>query len=312
MNGLANETLYYVFDLTALPQVDRAYNVYRRTVWQIVDPCTILLFAAEGQCYVTVSSAWGELAYHLTPGTLLVIPAGHRYIRTPVEDAFCTLYYLHLTLPGRPISAPEAVTRYAREQMDLTTSGQGDHSHIAALLTDFSHQREDVAACLERIIGFMKQPTTLDRTAACLAAAELLLRVAREAGHQLRTEESVDLAAQVPAGVKLQKVMAYIRLHRKENITLDDLCGLCNFSRQHLVRVFTQEYGTTPKAYILAYRMQCAKDLFQRHPELSVKEVAEEMGFADQHYFSRLFTRITGMNPTSFKKHLASFDPTKQ
>ena len=68
----------------------------------------------------------------------------------------------------------------------------------------------------------------------------------------------------------------------------------------------------TPKAYILSYRINCAKELFYREPNLSVKEVAYEMGFEDQHYFSRLFTRVTGQSPTAYKDHLKNFDPSKQ
>ncbi len=319
--------MYYAFDITALPEVDRVYTVYRRTVWQIVDPGTILLYAAEGCCDVTMDSAWGELSYRLAEGHILLIPAGHHYIRRPVGESFCTLYYLHLTLPGRLIPETEAFARYAREQLagvpadtlswsetDATKAERSrrDHSHIAALLTDVSGQKDCVLALYEQMMQDRQAYTPLSRTDACLSAAALLLLLAEEAVPRLRTEESVDSALQVTTGVKLQKVMAYIRLHRKENITLDDLCRLCNFSKQHLVRVFAAEYGTTPKAYILTYRIQCAKDLFQRYPDMSVKEVAVEMGFADQHYFSRLFTKITGMTPTAFQKHLAGFDPSKQ
>ena len=36
------------------------------------------------------------------------------------------------------------------------------------------------------------------------------------------------------------------------------------------------------------------------------------MGFVDQHYFTRLFVKLTGSTPSEYKRHLITFDPSKQ
>ena len=55
------------------------------------------------------------------------------------------------------------------------------------------------------------------------------------------------------------------------------------------------------------FEHEIARYLYNR-----LKEVADEMGFEDQHYFSRLFTKVTGVTPSAYRKHLLTFDPSKQ
>jgi YesN/AraC family two-component response regulator len=38
------------------------------------------------------------------------------------------------------------------------------------------------------------------------------------------------------------------------------------------------------------------------YSSLSVKEVADQSGFANEHYYSRLFTKIKGLSATAFRE----------
>ncbi len=303
--------MFFEFDLATLPKISDIYKVRRRTVWQIVDTSTLLIYISEGRCQITTDNT----EYILNEGQLLIIPAGHHYIRKPVENEFCTLYYAHITLPGRLVEPSEAAKlrseRQAEHEQTPFTGAEleSPHLYMSPQLCDLRSSGEDIPALYEGAISAKLKNAPDFRTTEAMNIIRILLLAARSGAPEADAPRS---EPERLTNVKLQKVFAYIHLHAKESVTLDDLCGVCNFSKQHLIRVFNSEFGMPPKTYIQNYRINCAKELFYRNPHVSVKEVADEMGFADQHYFSRLFTRLSGVTPTAYKNHLLTFDPTKQ
>jgi Transcriptional regulator containing an amidase domain and an AraC-type DNA-binding HTH domain len=53
--------------------------------------------------------------------------------------------------------------------------------------------------------------------------------------------------------------------------------------------------------YIIEVRMQNAKQfLIQTHKDIS--DIAMEVGYTDLKYFSKLFRKITGLNPSEYRK----------
>ena len=51
-----------------------------------------------------------------------------------------------------------------------------------------------------------------------------------------------------------------------------------------------------------AIRMDEAKQLLINHPELTIYEVAERTGFADNAHFTRAFTRLFGTTPSGMRE----------
>ena len=308
--------MYLKLDFQQLVEVTNVYMVKRRTVWQIVDHDTLVILVTDGHCQIEMD---GE-EYLLEPGSLFIVPAGHHYLRRPVENEMCTLYYIHLNMRDNSelcddAAAIEEIAHRKQEHAKIASNGENEtrqyqcrHDYCLQLHTDLSGKLEYVKGLYEEAIETALKDHVESRTKLSLLAADLLICAAESA---LRESKGRAVASATPTK-KLRKVFAYIKLHSKENITLEELCTICNFSRQHLIRVFRTEFGMTPKSYISNYRINCAKELFFREPTLSVKEVAYEMGFEDQHYFSRLFTRVTGQSPSAYKEHLKNFDPSKQ
>jgi AraC-like DNA-binding protein len=65
-------------------------------------------------------------------------------------------------------------------------------------------------------------------------------------------------------------------------------------------RWFKREFGTTPHAFVLSRRVAQACSLL-RHTKLSVEEIGEQLGFCDRYHFTRTFTRLRGLSPSSFR-----------
>jgi AraC family transcriptional regulator len=61
------------------------------------------------------------------------------------------------------------------------------------------------------------------------------------------------------------------------------------------------EANPTPHQYLIARRIDRAKQLLQRDGKLGLAEVALRAGFADQSHFSFHFKRIVGVTPRQFR-----------
>lgn len=109
--------------------------------------------------------------------------------------------------------------------------------------------------------------------------------------------------------IKLQKIQPktesdavrdYIDAHICEPIRIEDLASLIYRSRSQTIRIFKKRYGITPYQYILNGKAEAAKSMLL-NTNMSVKEIAFELSFADEHYFSNVFKKITGMTPKKYK-----------
>lgn len=71
-------------------------------------------------------------------------------------------------------------------------------------------------------------------------------------------------------------------------------------TEHHAIRSFKAEYGVTPYKYLLKRKLAAAKVLLDT-ADMSIKEIALFLGFADNHYFSAFFKRYTGVSPMRYK-----------
>ena len=100
------------------------------------------------------------------------------------------------------------------------------------------------------------------------------------------------------------KIVQYIKEHYKEKIILEDIAKEFNYSVGHLCRKFKLEIGDSIVNYIIKYRISMAmKFLFER-PDLSIEEIALEVGFNDVQFFDKTFKKLVGMTPSQYRKEV--------
>ncbi|WP_149535442.1 helix-turn-helix transcriptional regulator [Siccirubricoccus phaeus] len=84
-------------------------------------------------------------------------------------------------------------------------------------------------------------------------------------------------------------------------VLIGDVAAACRLSRSHFIRAFRQTTGQTPYQWLLAQRVERARQLL-RDPRMPLAEVAVACGFADQSHFTRIFSRQMGMAPGSWRR----------
>lgn len=99
----------------------------------------------------------------------------------------------------------------------------------------------------------------------------------------------------------MDKAMTYINSRLGEKLTLDEIARKAGFSRTYFSPLFTSLNGLSPWEYITIRRIEKSKELL-RTTELSVIAVATQCGFSNISNFNRMFARITGVNPTTYRK----------
>ncbi|MFB9276942.1 response regulator transcription factor [Cohnella cellulosilytica] len=93
----------------------------------------------------------------------------------------------------------------------------------------------------------------------------------------------------------------YIHEHYAEELTLAELADKVYVSRNHLSIIFKNITGETFNNYLIRVRIEKARELLLERRML-VYEVAEHVGYKNVPYFSTLFKKVTGMNPTELIK----------
>lgn len=102
-------------------------------------------------------------------------------------------------------------------------------------------------------------------------------------------------------GQRIEQVMDYMRENVERPETLSNYAERCGFSVSRFSETFKKHCGVSPMVYLTELRIQRACQLLDT-TDLHVGEIADQLGFHDNLYFSRLFRKHAGMPPTQYRK----------
>ena len=85
------------------------------------------------------------------------------------------------------------------------------------------------------------------------------------------------------------------------SITLEEIGAKLNVTPEYLGTLFRKEVGVSFSNYIKKYRIDKAKELLCG-TEMKLYQIAEEVGYTDSKYFSKVFKELTGQLPTEYRK----------
>ena len=106
--------------------------------------------------------------------------------------------------------------------------------------------------------------------------------------------------------ISLEQVVQYvydnIRTNYSHDIDLNCLIEDYHYSADYINRLFIKKYHESAAKYQIRLRINKAKQLLLSNHNLSVKQIAEHVGYSDQSYFSRIFKKYTGVSPLDYRK----------
>lgn len=121
--------------------------------------------------------------------------------------------------------------------------------------------------------------------------------------HLLRCYTLRPVAPPSPDDEALQSLRSRLRpaldcIHDRfcDDLSLQDIASAVHLTPFHFGRLFKRAYEMTPYQYVIQYRVDAARTLFQ-DTRLTVSEVALRVGFADHSHLIRHYKRLTGTTP---------------
>lgn len=266
----------------------------------------ILYFVTEGEVFLEED---GRL-YHLTPGDLFLLEPG--LLQCGTRYSSCVFYYVHFRHPEikKCPCAPADTEEEKRAHAAWRIAAEGGpfpeetisipkHFHIGAAkdIAHFSNLFEQLLA---------RQALRLEHFNALGAAAfsEILISLSRLRGSTLlQGKTRGEITAE-----RLNALLAYLRTNYKRPLTSRDIEREMSYNFDYLNQLFSKHLHISIFRLLESIRMEEAMHILQTQA-LSVKEIAGEVGYSDEAYFSRVFKKRTGCTPTEYREGRAKADP---
>ncbi|MEA5074515.1 MAG: PocR ligand-binding domain-containing protein [Eubacterium aggregans] len=103
----------------------------------------------------------------------------------------------------------------------------------------------------------------------------------------------------------IKAALLYIGDAYSEKITLNDLARHLHISSNYISQLFKREVGVNFTGYLNNIRIQ--KSLtYLEHEDLSIADIAVQVGFGDQSYYTKVFKKLLGETPKQYRKRLTA------
>ncbi len=210
------------------------------------------------------------------------------------DEAKTLQCYAGLTESAVPIRVGENVLGYLQTGQVLMQKPSPTRARKVAAELGFESQPNAEAlkkAYAETRVVAKKQYDAVVRLLT-IFAAHLSAR-----SNQIVTQEAT---AEAPV---IAKARAFIAEHFAEEIALTDVARAVNTSPFYFCKLFKQATGLTFTDYLARVRVETVKQILL-NPHKRVSEAAYEAGFQSLSQFNRVFRRIAGESPSTYRDRL--------
>jgi DNA-binding response OmpR family regulator len=179
-------------------------------------------------------------------------------------------------------------------------------SHIPiVILTAFTDEESRIKALRAGANVVLTKPVnseTLQQQLESLLRLRLQMQALVLSGHNTSSSEGNLAPALQPEMIFIEKIMDVIASRYDDpTFSVTDIQRALNFSKSRLHRKLVSLTGNPASHFIRQYRLNEAKKLLLTDPNLTVADVAYQVGFTDPNYFSRAFSAEFGKSPSKIR-----------
>jgi AraC family transcriptional regulator len=125
------------------------------------------------------------------------------------------------------------------------------------------------------------------------------------AAHLARTHSTRSRATKTPSasisGWKMRRIIEFIEENLDNDLRLEAMAAQVEVSPLYLPRAFKAAVGQSPHQYVLARRIERAKELL-RNTQTPIADVAFASGFSSQSHLSNWFLKMVGVSPATYRR----------
>lgn len=229
----------------------------------------------------------GERAYRQKSGDLLLVPPNVPTAGSQDPTNPASVYLVHFVAHVYGVLDVAAVF------------GLPVHLRLAP------RRMEQMVELVQQMVRELRARETGYLLAANAASTQLLMLICREAASQgmdgseaaLQPRRQRVRAADVE---RLAPVFLTIQARYAEQLTLAQLAAAVHLHPAYFSGLFKRVTGLPPRIYLRQYRLNRARELLVS-TDLTVGRIAEQTGFPDQSYLSRVFRESEGCSPTRYR-----------
>lgn len=246
-----------------------------------------LILVTENTLYIQYENK----KYTVTAGEYLLLQPQHIFntkntsaFRKGFQKSECTFYWLHFRCANvipRNVLLPDSI--------------HDGYDNILIPIQGFLKYPEKVLLLLLRLQDSLKNG--YDSYYLNLLSTLILCEISNQHALQDSRQRNTNRAGTEKI---YNDIKDYIAYYIHENIKISDIAAHFNYNEKYISRLFKQHSGCTLKQYILQEKIENANFLLL-DTNLSVKEIAEHLGFANYHTFEMCYKKYTSMSPTDYK-----------
>ena len=272
--------------------LDRLNPYVRRASLLETDTAGDFRTAPDARCFFSLS---GDLAFeiegekkkHLTPGNFLSLPAGTVY---KLKSKYFRAVVLNFDLTyeeGAPANRLSAYSLPLPEDAVIRRTEDAAPFDRPLYIEDMAAEKD---AFLRMANLFVSALGDYRATVSALLKLELLgvAEITDENALPTRMVEAMD---------------EYIREHCGEELSNTEIGAIFGYHPFYVSQMLKKKAGITLHQYIIAYRLKAARSLLENTGK-TVIDIADETGFTDASYFTKMFKASYGVTPKEFRNSL--------
>lgn len=224
-----------------------------------------------------------ELSFHRQPATIFDISL----FRNDIRKAYQEYDALALSSIFQNIR-----TLFSQDETHFTQSIDLASSILHTTIT-FLSDGANIASAI-----FKDEPDTYQSLYRQTCTADVLLWLDKL---EVGLLEHFDLCrTNRPGNYLVARIQTYITEHITEKLSLQEISDLFDINATYLSQIFKKYSNTGFNEFITETKIEKAKALL-KETNLRTYEIAEQLGYENAFYFSRVFKKVTGKSPRDYK-----------